>query len=286
MKQSRFAQYAAEELKRRFLGKLIKFVKGEWQMGLNRDPISSSQRFVAVMDTLTIGYMKWVGGEIVDHKMGLVADGFRAAHRNDLDDLGGENRKPASTATASIRGRRRSCSCSSRRPRPTISLPSARARREGDAIGDLCAAHGASTEGAGLYPVVTLGTDSYQHSNRAFGRVKVPVFKIVDCVEAAPFNALVAEARGGAGFMPASASSPALDTPDMSHIAIASARQPPAPPMAPELTIMPTDEQSPPEEAPVHGEFDDEIPFSRRAGGLTGPSHALQTLAISAFGQG
>ena len=60
-------------------------------MGLNRDPISSSQRFVAVMDTLTIGYMKWVGGEIVDHKMGLVADRFRAAHRNDLDDLGGEN---------------------------------------------------------------------------------------------------------------------------------------------------------------------------------------------------
>ena len=91
MKQSRFAQYAAEELRRRFLGKLIKFVKGEWQMGLNRDPIWSSQRFVAVMDTLTIGYMKWVGGEIVDHKMGLVADGFRAAHRNDLDDLGGEN---------------------------------------------------------------------------------------------------------------------------------------------------------------------------------------------------
>jgi hypothetical protein len=262
MKQSRFAQYAAEESKRRFLGKLIKFVKGEWQMGLNRDPISSSQRFVAVMDTLTIGYMKWVGGEIVDHKMGLVADGFRAAHRNDLDDLGGENWEASEYGDRIDPWQKTKLLVlvSPTAPHDLFTF-STSTEGGGNAIGDLCAAHGASTEGAGLYPVVTLGTDSYQHSNRAFGRVKVPVFKIVDCVEAAPFNALVAEARGGAGFMPASASSPALDTPDMSHIAIASARQPPAPPMAPELTIMPTDEQSPPEEAPVHGEFDDEIPF-------------------------
>ena len=38
----------------------------------------------------------------------------------------------------------------------------------------------------------------------SFGRVKVPVFKIVDSVDAAPFDAIVAEERGGAAFMPAS----------------------------------------------------------------------------------
>ena len=94
---------------------------------------------------------------------------------------------------------------------------------------------------------MTLDTDSYQHKIKAFGRIKVPVFKIVDCVEAAPFNAMVAEARGGAGFIPASVSSPALVTPhEPDRHRQRQARAGTLPP-----SILPTDEQSPPEEAPV-----------------------------------
>lgn len=51
---------------------------------------------------------------------------------------------------------------------------------------------------------MTLGGGEYQH--REYGRVDVPVFEIVGEIEAGPFNALVAEARGGAGFLPAAAS--------------------------------------------------------------------------------
>ena len=80
------------------------------------------------------------------------------------------------------------------------------------AIGDLCEAHARTTEGVGQYPVVTLGTGAYDHKIKSRGRVHVPVFRVVDCVEAGPFNAMVAEERGGAGFIPTSP--PALSTPD------------------------------------------------------------------------
>ena len=81
------------------------------------------------------------------------------------------------------------------------------------AFGDLCDAHARTTEGVGQYPVVTLGSDSYQHKNRTLGRVKVPVFKIVDCVEAAPFNAMQPAGSAAARAIPTGAPPPALETP-------------------------------------------------------------------------
>lgn len=87
MSVSKFALYAAEGSNCKVLGKLVKYVKGEWQMGPNKDLISPDKRFVAVMDTLTVGWMKWVDGEQVDGKMGLVADGFRPVRRDELGDL-------------------------------------------------------------------------------------------------------------------------------------------------------------------------------------------------------
>jgi hypothetical protein len=222
--KSKFAQYAAEESKRMFLGTLIKFRKGDWEMGVNGDSISPGMRFVAVMDTLTTGYIKWFGGKPVDSRMGLVADEFRPPYRDELDDLDREN------WVVDTRGDRKDPWQRTRllvlaSPAAPYDLFTFSTSTEGGgyAIGDLCAAHGASTEGAGQYPVVTLATDSYQHRDRAFGRIKVPIFKIVDCVEAAPFNTMVAEARGGAGFIPLSVSPPALMTSPAGAIAIAGA---------------------------------------------------------------
>ena len=97
-----------------------------------------------------------------------------------------------------------------------------------NAIVDLCEAHAQDHRRTGEYPIVRLATDSYPHKIKARGRVKVPVFKIVDCVEAEPFNAMIAGARGGAGFIPTSP--PAPLTSGMGPIAIASGRRPPAPP--------------------------------------------------------
>ena len=109
------------------------------------------------------------------------------------------------------------------------------------AVAALCEAHARATEDAGQYPVVTLAVDSYEHRIKSYGRVKVPLFKLAGAVEAAPFDAIVAGARGGASFTP---KSPALER---SGIAVAIGRAPPAPPfegsrrrLATFTTVLPT----------------------------------------------
>ncbi|HZZ22330.1 MAG TPA: hypothetical protein VFE60_07040 [Roseiarcus sp.] len=208
MSISKFALYAAEGSNRTLIGKSVKFVKGEYQMGPNKDLISPDKRFVAVMDTLTVGHIKWVDGKQVDHRVGLVADGYHPVHRAELDDF--DNRENWETDEYGVRK-------DPWQPTTLLVLASPAAPHdfytftttsEGgkSAIRDLCEAHARTTEAVGQYPVVTPGSDSYQHSNRAYGNIKVPVFEVVGCVDAGPFNALVAEARGGAGFIPAAAS--------------------------------------------------------------------------------
>lgn len=181
MHTSKFAQYAAEASKRMFLGTLVKFAKGDWQMGADGASISLGQRFVVIMGTLTIGHIKWVGGKPVDHRMGLVADGFSAAHRNDLDDLDSttweidkdRNRiDPWQKTTLLVLA-------APTAPYDLFTFATGTVGGEG-AVRDLCEAHARTTEGVGQYPVVTFASDSYPHKNRAYGRVKVPVFKIVE----------------------------------------------------------------------------------------------------------
>ena len=77
MRKSQFAQFAAEASKRMILGELIKYSHGEWL--INKVLISPDKRLVAVMNTLTVGYLKWGDGKVVDTKMGLVANGFPPA---------------------------------------------------------------------------------------------------------------------------------------------------------------------------------------------------------------
>ena len=209
MKTSRFAQYAAEGSKRMFVGTLIKCTKGEWQMGPDRDLISPNTRFVAVMDTATTGYLKWVGGNQVDGRMGLVADGFQPPHRNELDDLDREKWETDDDGARKDPWQKTDLLVLVSPTAPhdlyTFSTSSVGGA---SALADLCGAHARTTEGVGQYPVVTLDSDSYLHKIKSRGRIYFPVFKIVDSVEAAPFNAMVAEARGGAGFIPATLPAP------------------------------------------------------------------------------
>jgi hypothetical protein len=57
-----------------------------------------------------------------------------------------------------------------------------------NAVGDLCLKYGkAARQKPGQYPVVKIGTGSYLHSNKAFGRIKYPTFEIVGWVPKAAF---------------------------------------------------------------------------------------------------
>jgi hypothetical protein len=255
---SKFSQYAAEASKRMFLGTLIKYAKGTWQMGTGKVSISPDKPFIAVMDTATTGHLKWADGKPVDSRMGLIADGFRPLHRNDLDDLDskswevdeyGDRVDPWQKTTLVVL-------LSATAPHDIFTFTTGTVGGE-NAIADLCGAHGSTTEEVGQYPVVTLGTDSYEHKIKSRGRIDVPIFKIVDRVEAAPFNTMVAGARGGAIFIPAS---PAASR--TGSIAIGSGKRAwndngePPEPSPPESETPP-----PPKDYDGPGELDDQIPF-------------------------
>ena len=83
MKTSKYAHLLTEASRRMFIGGLVKHVKGEWQMGSAKDLIPPDQRFIAVMATLTVGYLKWGGGKPIDRQMGLSLMGSAPPQRND-----------------------------------------------------------------------------------------------------------------------------------------------------------------------------------------------------------
>ena len=178
------------------------------------------------MNTLMEGHIKWAEGRPADAAMGLVADGFQPRTVTTSTISTPTCGRSARTASVRIPGSRRPCWCSSRPRRAArrlylLDVDGRRARRDGA----LCEAHGRATEDAGQYPVVTLAVDSYEHRVKSYGKVKVPVFKLCGAVEAGPFDAIVAGARGGAGFLP---KSPSLER---SSIAVAIGRAAPEPPL-------------------------------------------------------
>jgi hypothetical protein len=254
MKTSRVARYAAARSQRMFLGDLLKYVKGDWERGPDRVPVPPGETFIAVMGTTTVGYLKWIDGKMVDHKMGLAADGFIPVPRRDLDDYDSKSWKVDNDGDLIDPWQPTSLLVliSQAEPHELFTFSTSTAGGE-SAVGELCEAHARTTEDAGLYPVVMLASDSYLHKIKSRGRVYVPVFNIVDAVDAAPFDAIVAGARGGAGFIPISP--PADLTSGTGPFAIANERR--GPPKPPEHDEPP----SPDPDDPGPGKLDDDIPF-------------------------
>jgi hypothetical protein len=186
MKTSRFAQYAAEGSKRMFLGALVKFVKGEWQEGPDRDLISPDQRFVVVMDSVTTGHFKWGGGKVIGSRMGLIADGFHPAHRNDLDDLDSATWEIDEYRNRVDPWQKTTLLVLVSADRATRSLylhhgHGGRGERSRRPVRGACQGHRRRRTISGRDARFGL------HKIKSRGRIYVPIFKIVDCVEAPEF---------------------------------------------------------------------------------------------------
>ncbi len=145
------------------VGELLKFAKGDYLAGQDSREIPIGTRLIANMDTLETGWVRWMDGRPSEHRMGLVAEHFTPAWRKDLDPSDG---KIYTFSTSSVGGR--------------------------NALRDLCTdyAHG-RRQHPNEHPVIELGVDSYQHSNKQLGRIKTPTFVIVgwypkDSVELQP----------------------------------------------------------------------------------------------------
>ena len=166
---------------------ILKFSKGDWTYGIDATPIIAGHQLVANMAGLQIGWIRWWDGKPTDEVMVLVADGIAPPLRNSLGDddpqmweIDDQTSKP-------------------RDPwQNTNQLPLkdqdsgeemvfATSSRGGiSAIGKLAQVYGAEyRQRPGQFPIIEIGVDSYKHSNKAFGIIKVPILELVGWVHEA-----------------------------------------------------------------------------------------------------
>jgi hypothetical protein len=192
-----FETLAEQSSNQLWFGELLKFQKGDWVTGPNNEECTESE-LVAIMPGLMTGWIRWEDHFPVEHKMGLVQEGFvppaleTLSHRDkDLWEVD-DNGKPQDPWQDS-------------RYLPMISVNGERiytfatstdgGRRLG--IAPLSGEYGARIkEHPYDLPVVGLSLDSYQHSNRSYGRIKYPVFPIKRYVKADVYLAAVAALTG------------------------------------------------------------------------------------------
>jgi hypothetical protein len=186
-----FAAYGEAATQNKIVGTLLKFNKGEYLAGKDAEVVPEGTRLVANMDQLLVGWIKWENGAPSEQVMGRVADVFKPPLRNELGDndkslwevddqgvardpwqlsnylvLKGEESDELYTFTTSSRGGL-------------------------NAIGELCKAYGKEMrQQPDQYPVVSLEVDSYRHSNKAYGKIHVPVLTIVDWIGKEVFEGL------------------------------------------------------------------------------------------------
>jgi hypothetical protein len=164
---------AAQEEGANEIGRLLKFSKGHFFVGT--EEISLGTEFVAHVEHWTRGWVKFKHGELVERKVGRVADGFVVPQREELGD------NDSSTWETDSRGDPQDpWSAQSYLPledrdgeiftfvsgsvggRQAVSRLAARAARQMATMG---------------LPIIKLGIESYKH--RSFGRIDKPDFHIV-----------------------------------------------------------------------------------------------------------
>ena len=232
-----FAQYAEAASANQIEGKLLKFSKGDWTYGVDGIELPAGTRLIALMTTLTIGWQRWFGGKPTDTRFGLVSDGFQPPNRQELGDHDSSLWEPDANGDA-----RDPWAFVNRlvliHPDDSAVFTFSTSSRGGiNAIGELCKKYSRAVPDK--YPLVSLEVGSYSHSDRSIGKVKFPIFNVVEYVDAASFD----EARG----------EPAPTMGVSNVYQIGQAPSPPSPPGA--------IEGPPPIERNDYNPIDDDIPF-------------------------
>jgi len=176
-----FTAYGEAASQKSIVGKLLKFSKGDYFAGQDEDEVEEGTTFVANMDEMLVGWIRWESNKPTDQIMGKVSDGYQPPRRNELGetdhtqwevDDNGKQRDPWQLSNyLLLKG-----------TGDDSELYTFTASSKGglNALGDLCKAYGkAMAQHPGEYPVVAIGVDAYDHPNRSYGRIKVPTFKIV-----------------------------------------------------------------------------------------------------------
>ena len=176
------------------VGKLLKFSKGDYLLGEDAGPVNQGTVVVAAIDQLLTGWIRWENAKPAEHRMVLVASGQYPPRRHELGDLDRANWEADSNGKA-------------RDPwQYSAYLPllseagdlwtfSTSSRGGHGAIGELCRGYARHRRKApDELPRISLGSDSYPHPNREYGRIKTPLFELVGWEAKDRFVAALAEA--------------------------------------------------------------------------------------------
>jgi hypothetical protein len=177
------------------VGDLLKFSKGDWLYGQNNQELADGTKLVAVMDTLAVGWQRWKNQRPVEHRMGLLVDGFVPPPREELGDTdeglwdrddNNEARDPFQYTNY--------LQFVDPNNRDTVYTFTTSSKGGLSAVAKLCREYGRATEKEGReeqLPLVVLSTGSYAHRDRSLGRIKFPVLTIIGWVNKADFAPVV-----------------------------------------------------------------------------------------------
>jgi hypothetical protein len=158
--------------------KLMKFAMGKYFIG---DDEVTGCEYIAYVDQMARGFVKFVGGKVTEQRVGKVADGFRAPARQELGDLDESLWEKDTTG----------------KPRDPWShqfyIPMSSVET-GDTAVFVTSSHGgkgAVGRLSDLYarnirngrPIIKLAVESYRH--QTFGRIETPNFMLVSWDQAA-----------------------------------------------------------------------------------------------------
>ena len=177
-----FVQYGESAKQTSIVGELLKFSKGDWMCGQNNDLVEPGTEFVANLDEMLVGWIRWSEMRPTDHVMGKVSRNYQPPHRNELGDLDqstwelderGDPRDPWQFSNyLLLQGT----------DDDSEQLYTFTTSSKGgiNALGDLCLKYGKMLrQKPDQYPVVKIGGGSYLHPNKALGYIKYPTFEIV-----------------------------------------------------------------------------------------------------------
>jgi len=186
-----FQDYGDQVSQKSIVGKLLKFSKGDYLVGENNDEVEEGTQYVANMDELMVGWIKWADSKPEEQIMGRVSEGYQPPKRGSLGDEDksrwetdeqGRERDPWQFSNYLI------LKTPGENDVDNLFTFTTSSRGGLNAIGELCKTYGkAMRQRPDEFPIIALKVGSYQHSNKAYGRIKFPIFEVVGWAAKAEF---------------------------------------------------------------------------------------------------
>ena len=184
-----FTSYGEAASQKSIVGTLLRFTKGDYLAGQEDEEVPVGTQFVANMDELSAGWIRWEANKPSDTVMGKIAEGYQAPRRNELGDDDkaqwevdnqGQQRDPWQFSNYLL--------LKGTGDDDELYTFTTSSKGGLNAIGDLCKVYGAAmAQHPAEYPVIAIGVNAYDHPNRSFGRIKVPTFKVVSWAKKSVF---------------------------------------------------------------------------------------------------